>query len=96
MGTFNVFINLILILALFAIINYKLLKFVKYESHISKLSDGVRTVLSILFLATGYYLIMTRFNININMGIPINVILYISMLFISLGTKTYKFKPKAK
>ncbi len=93
MDKMGVFVNLMLTLILFAIINYKLLNLIKYENRISNLSDGARAVLSILFLGVGYYLIMTRFNIS-EIGIPVSITLFFSMLFIALGTKTYKKKPK--
>lgn len=94
MDKIGVFINLMLTLVLFAIINYKLLSLIKYENRISKLSDGARAALSVLFLGVGYYLIMTRFNISSEIGIPVSITLFFSMLFIALGTKTYKRKPK--
>lgn len=94
MEKYSQLINLILSLVLFAIINYKLLKLVKYEEKISKLSGGIRAVLSIVFLAIGYYLIIVRFDFSSSMGIHVSIILYVSMLFIALGTKTYKLKQK--
>jgi|GEM_PF-4719322 len=96
MEKYSQLINLMLSLVLFAIINYKLLKLLKYEERISKLSGGIRAIVSIVFLAAGYYLIIVRFDVSSSMGIPISIILYVSMLFIALGTKTYKLKPRTK